>query len=119
MKTDRKYLVCTDSKNATEENRYYRECEARKVPYIRVIPKRKYSTVDWDHNSIPVPLDDKLAANIDQIWKQLAAAFDRYGVRKSDIICNAWTGNIRRLEPQAAEALAAEVFDIITAHLAA
>lgn len=116
--SERKFVVCRNDDDVAE-NEHYSDCRFRGVPFVVVNTKRKYASVCWDHLTLPSDLDYVLMAKRDEIAQEILAAYRRRRGRTSVFQIGALTGFVERLDRQSAEALAEEVYDIVTAHLAA
>ena len=116
--SERKFIVCQNDDHVAE-NEYYSDCQFRGVPFVVVNTKPKHASVCWDHLTLPSDLDYVLMAKRDEITQEILAAYRRRSGRTSVFQIGALTGFVERLDRQSAEALAGEVYDILSAHLAA
>ena len=100
-------------------NKWFRQCQARNIPYVVVTHRAKYSKVAWDHVSLPKEADSKLEAAARAMTDQLKAIFRRHANPKSTFMFSAGVGEFDKLLPAQARAAANEIYHVLYENLCA
>jgi hypothetical protein len=102
-------------------DRWFVECERRNIPWVRVMTKRKYAKVEWDHWSLESDLDEKMRARFSEACSVVDDIFKRHRVQRSRPNPHPMVGSFEHIPMPAARQAAGEMFllmySLITAPL--
>ena len=90
-------------------NKWYQHCESKRLPYIIVTHRKKYSSVNWDYISLPKSEDPKLEAAARVMSERLLEVFHRHANKKSRFTFSAQIGKFENMLPADARVAAKEV----------
>lgn len=91
-------------------DRWFKECERRNIPWVRVMTKRKYATVEWDHWSLESDLDEKMRARFSEACRVVDDIFKRHRVQRSRANPHPMVGSFEHIPVLAARQAAGEMF---------
>lgn len=91
-------------------DRWFKECERRNIPWVRVMTKRKYATVEWDHWSLESDLDEKMRARFSEACRVVDDIFKRHRVQRSRSNPHPMVGSFEHIPVLAARQAAGEMF---------
>lgn len=110
------------ARGATENvNLWFARCQELQVPYITVTCRTKLADVEWDHISYPPAIDVLLSAGGGELRDAAIAIFRRHAraEKSAEFIASNLLVAFRNLKIPAARQAAAELHDLIAAHVAA
>jgi hypothetical protein len=111
------FLVCK-ARDHDARNAFFRVCQGRRVPFIVVSIATKWSSVSWDHISLPAGDDDDLlTANSVGIREEMLRIFNRFSNPRSRYAISELVGSIEYLDLAAAETAAQEIFELLVGYL--
>lgn len=91
-------------------DRWFVECERRNIPWVRVMTKRKYAKVEWDHWSLESDLDEKMRARFSEACSVVDVIFKRHRVQRSRSNPHPMVGSFEHIPLLAARQAAGEMF---------
>ncbi|UDF04077.1 hypothetical protein [Asticcacaulis sp. AND118] len=99
-------------------DRWYRQCQSRKIPFFYIEQKRKYALIHWDYFSLDPETESYLYdAAGDEIRRSMLATFREIAGRSANdkvtFSGSGYTGTVRNIEPDLAPDLAEAFFAIL------
>lgn len=94
-------------------NLWYTNCYKKQIPYIIIIQKMKFSSIEWDYITYKPEVDNKLISSSLEFKEEFFRIFKKYANTKSNYEFSSSVIYVNNISVENAKKFAEELYDVI------